>query len=190
MNEMGGTRGPLKGNLKRRLVSATIATISPGENPGGSKTVTAVIEGLSSVLTVFMGVGAFTIDTDGNTYPLPAALWPAAPGSVQMTPQTNFPDRGKIPFRPVFQDPTAIDNANHPLPMVLPFSWNFPGESDEGVIEIILNIAAWAASGKVAAIVLQCMVEYTGAWWDYTAVQQALGQVTISVPGGALVIAS
>jgi hypothetical protein len=190
MNEMGGTNAPLKGNLKRRLVTTTIAAISPGENPGGTKTVSAVLRGLSKVLDVAVGVGAFTVDAQGNTRPLFAAAWPAGAGTIQITPQGNFPDRGKVPFRPIFQDPTFVDNLNHPLPQALPFSWNFPGEADEAVIDIVLNIAPWAASGTVGEIVLEIWVEYFGPWWDIDAVMVALGQVNCSVPGSPAVIAS
>jgi hypothetical protein len=182
VNETGGTNSVLKGNLKKRLVTMTIANVSPsGENPG-TVNVQAVIKGLSSVLNIFAGVGACTVDSQGNLTPLPAASWPAGAGTMQITPQTFFGDRGKLEFRPVFQDPTAVDHLNHPLPQALPFSWNFPGECDEAVIDIVLDSAAWAGTGVHVQINLQVMAEYFGPWWDAKAYVEAMGQVQCAAP--------
>ena len=184
MNESGGTRGVLKGNLKRRLVSASLAFTNVAVETSGLVTLRSVITGLCDVLNVFVGIGAFQVDDDGNEVALPAALWPAGGGTMQIIPQTNFPDRGKVLLRPVFQNPASLTpHDNDPLPQALPFSWNFPGECDEAVIETILDTGVWegtdATLGKVA-IVLQVMVEYNGYWWDAEAINLALGQVQLA----------
>lgn len=180
MNIKGGTRGVLKGNLKRRLDSMTLANITLGEPGEGNVTVSPLITGLSSVLNVFVGVSAILIDDDGNRTPLPAASWPANAGTIQITPQTNFSDRPKGLLRPVFQDPTAAANENNPLPQDLPFSWNFPGECDEAVLDIVLNKGAWLGFGRGGIqIQLQVMIEYFGPWWDVEAIELAMGQVSM-----------
>lgn len=191
MNEQGGTRAVLKGNLKRRLVSCTIANVAFGEPGAGLVTVSPVLRGLSSVLKCFAGVGALLIDDDGETSALRATQWPVGAGTLQMTPQSNFDDRPKQLFREVFQDPTFNDNDNHPLPMALPFSWNFPGEADEAVFDIVLDKAAWVGFGRGGIqINLQVMVEYFGPWWDVTAIELALGQVQLSPPKALQLFAS
>ncbi len=191
MNEMGGTNAILIGNLKRRLVSTTLAFVQIAEGVNtGNVTVSATIRGLCKALDVFAGIGGFEKDAGGNLVPLPASAWPAAAGTMQITPQGNFPDRPKTLFRPLFQDPTIADNANHPLAQALPFSWNFPGECDEAVVDVVFNQAAWANFGINAQIDLQVMVEYVAPWWDATAVKLAMGQVQVTPPGKALTIFS
>ncbi len=194
MNEAGGTHGVRTGNLKRRLVSATLARTSLSAEPGvGDRTFTAVVRGLAGVLDVWIGVGGYQVDDDTNGNGLPAALWPAAAGTIQITPQSNFPDRPKIPFRPVFQNPTSLTpHSNDPLPQQLPYSYNMPGECDEAIVTVVLAQAAWVGSGLGdVRIDLQVMVEYNGAWWDAEAIELALGQVQLSAPGGQpLVLAS
>lgn len=184
MNVKGGTRGVLAGNLKRRLDSQVLANIVIGEPGDGDVTVSCTIQGLSSVLNVFAGVSAVLMEDGGNGVPIAAEDWPANAGTLQIIPQTNFGDRPRGKLRPVFQDPTATDNENHPLPQDLPFSWNFPGECDEAVVEVVLNKAAWVGYGVGGIqIQLQVMVEYFGPWWDVEAVQLAMGQVSLSPPG-------
>lgn len=188
MNESGSTRGVLKGNLKRRMLSSTIATFSPGEAGSGPETIRLQLTGLCNLLDVFVGVGAYQITAEGNKIALPAASWPVGGGTVQLVPQTNFPDSPKILFRPVFQDPTAVTNANFPLPEDLPFSWNMPGECDEGLIEVILDRDAWQGSGLTGGVMVQVMAEYFGPWWDEEAYRLAMGQLNLSPPNKPLII--
>lgn len=191
MNLTGGTRGVLKGNLKRRLVSATIARVSPGEVGSGQVNLQALLTGLSGVVNVFVGCGAYQETVEGNLIAFPPASWPVGAGTIQMTPQTNFPDAPKIQFRQVFQDPTANDNDDHPLPMALPFSWNFPGECDEALIDIMLDRDVFQGTGLNIAIVLQVMIEYYGPWWDAEAFTLVMGQVNANPPSNKpLVISS
>jgi hypothetical protein len=191
MNETGGTQGVFKGNLKRRLCSCVIAQVSPGEVGSGPFTVTALLRGLSSVLNVFVGVGGYQMTDDDNIVPIPPSVWPAGAGTIQMIPQSNFPDGGaKCQFRPVFQDPTFSDNANHPLPQELPFSWNFPGEADEAVIEITIDRDVFQGTGLSFSIELQVMVEYFGPWWDAEAFKLAMGQVSITPPTNKPIVVS
>jgi hypothetical protein len=187
MNEMGGTRGVLKGNLKRRLLSSTIMTFSPGEAGSGVENITLQISGLCNLLDLFVGVGAYQITAEGNKIPLPAASWPAGGGTVQLVPQTNFPDSPKIDFRPVFQDPTTATNTNNPQPEELPFSWNIPGECDEALIQIALDRDAWQGSGLTGGVMVQVFAEYFGPWWDEEAFRLAMGQITLSAPNKPIV---
>lgn len=191
MNETGGTRATLIGNLKRRLASFPLARIQNGEGVTvGNVTQSCIIRGLSSVLRVFVGVGAYTRDNVGNQLPFPASSWPANAGTMQITPQSFFQDRGKVPFRPVFQDPTAVDHLNHPLPQALPFSWNFRGECDEAIVDVVFNQAAWAGTAALLFPVLQVMVEWDGSWWDIDAMNLAFSQVQVNGPSIELVINS
>ena len=187
MNVTGGTRGVLKGNLKRRIVSSTIMKFSPGEAGSGTETVTLLIGGLCNLVDVFVGIGGYQETAEGNLVPLPAALWPAGAGTVQLVPQTAFPDSPKLLFRPVFQDPTATTNTNVPQPEELPFSWNIPGECDEAVVQIILDRDAWQGSGLTGGVVVQVMAEYFGPWWDADAYMLAMGQIQLSAPNKPLV---
>lgn len=183
MNEMGGTKGVLKGNLKRRLVSCTLATMTPGEIGSGTVTFRGVITGMCSLLNMAVGVGAYVESADGSdNQPLPPSQWPAGAGTIQIIPQSNYPDAPRLQFREVFQDPTAADNADNPLPENLPFSWNFPGEADEAVIEIILDRDAWQGSGLTCKVVMQVWCEYFGPWWDADAYVLAMGQVACTPP--------
>ena len=190
MNIAGGTNGVLKGNLKAREVSANVARISPGESGEGNVTVSCTLKGLSSVLNVFVGVGGYQEDSFGNMVALPPSLFPATAGTIQITPQSNFPDRPLVQFRPIFQDPSQPSNENHPLPQALPYSINFPGECDEAVIDIVLNQAAWDGTGITGGITIQVMVEYVGPWWDAQAVVLAIGQVSLTPPGNAVELLS
>ena len=190
MNEKGGTASVLKGNLKQRLLSLPIAFVRPEAGVGGSHTVRAVVRGLSSVLKVFVGCSAYRVDLNGTMQPLDPGAMPAGAGTMQIIPQSNFGDSPKLQFRPVFQDPTAVDHLNHPLPQAIPFSWNFLGECDEAIIEVVLDGNAWSESNLTVKIVLQVMVEYFGPWWDAEAYRLAMGQVQLSPPGSLLLFSS
>lgn len=183
MNTPGGTRGVLKGNLKKRLVSCTLAAMEPGEIGEGTVTFKATIRGMCKLLDMAVAVGAYTVSADGSDMePLPPSLWPAGAGTLQIIPQSNFGDAPKLQFREVFQDPTATDNADNPLPQNLPFSWNFPGEADEAVVIVILDRDAWQGSGLTCRVVLQIWAEYFGPWWDADAYVLAMGQVNCDPP--------
>lgn len=185
MKEMGGTRAVQKGNLKRYLPSFTIATMSPGEIGSGTVTLRGTIKGLRSVLDVGVGIGAYIGEAgsaDDDLQALPPSQWPAGAGTMQIIPQGNPPDAPRTQYRPVFQDPTAVDNLDHPLPQALPFSWNFPGEADEAVIEIVLDRDAWQGSGLTCKLVMETWIEYVGPWWDVEAIILAMGQVTVDPP--------
>jgi hypothetical protein len=183
--ETGGTRGVLKGNLKRRMVSCTIATMSPGEAGSGVVEFRGLIKGMSSVLNMCVAVGGYIGEAgSGNDdlQALPPTSWPAGAGTIQIIPQSRFGDSPPLQFREVFQDPTAVTNANFPLPEDLPFSWNFPGEADEAVIISRLDRDAWQGSGLTCKIVMQVWAEYFGPWWDVDAYVLAMGQVAVDPP--------
>ncbi len=187
MKEMGGTRGVFSGNLKRRLLSANIMQFSPGEAGSGEATATLLLSGLCNLVDVWIGIGGYQITTEGNQIPLMPADWPAGAGTVQLLPQSAFPGAPKLVFREVFQDPTAVTNANFPQPEALPFAWNMPGECDEGIIQVVLDRDAWQGSGLSGGVIVQAMVEYFGPWWDAEAYRLAMGQVTLSPPPKPLV---
>ena len=187
MREEGGTAGVLKGNLKRRLLSANIMQFSPGEAGSGPVSIRLLLSGLCSLVDVQVACGAYQITTDGNQIPLAPVDWPAGAGTIQIIPQSAFPGAPKLQFREVFQDPTAVTNANFPLPEDLPFSWNMPGECDEAIIIVTLDRDAWQGSGLTGGVIVQATAEYFGPWWDADAYRLAIGQISLSPPSKPLI---
>lgn len=179
MAEGNRTDGFNFGDLKRRLDTVPLLKFGGVGEAAGVFNRKIRLEGLQSVLDVQVFVGI--IGVDGA--PIRAANYPANPGTWQLTPVTNFGDQPKGFGRPVFQDPTSVDNKNNPLPQDIPYAYNFPAESDQAEIEVdIPDLSEYDGSELRGMLVAQCMVEYVGDWWDVAAIQYALSKVRFSGP--------
>lgn len=181
----GGTSSFKVGSLKRRLPAVIIARIDPG-TVGGTGVITRqlVLKNLNGDLKCQIAA-SFSSPTDGS--PLLPAVIPAGFATIQLTPVVNSPNAGKLYLRPVFQDPTAAANQNHPLPQDLPFGWEFSTEADEVYMDFTINTALINTSGMDGQIVLQVTVEYDGEWWSTEAIKFALSQVQVTGTGATVI---
>lgn len=178
----GGTKSWQVGSLKRRLPVQRFATLKAVGANTGIQTATFKLTGLSGALSIQIAAGLLAPD---GTMVRPSQYL-AGGITMQLTPINNFGDAGRMMLRPVFQDPTLPVNTNNPLPMDLPFGWEFSTECDEVWIDLNVNrdwssiflpvnVAEWAA-------VLEVTIEYTGDWQDINAVETTIGQVNLT-PG-------
>jgi len=175
----GGTEAIRVGSMKRRLKRIPLARFGPETDGLGESTSRLLLKNLSGCLDVKITIGIESIDNTPvrpDQYPLAGTAF----GTVQLTPINNFPDAArKVYERPVFQDPTGNVNENNPLPMDIPFGWEFSTRADEVEIEVVLTPAGWAGSNIVGTLVCEVTIEYNGQWWDVRAINQALSQVTL-----------
>jgi hypothetical protein len=187
--QSGGTQGFRFGDLKRRLPAIPLFNLAsaPGETVPlleTTETQRLILKGLSGVLNVHIGVGVE--GADGVVRPTDI---PAGASTMQLRPILLFPDVAKkVYMREVFQDPTLVgtDNANHPLPVDIPFGWEGSTEADQIEIEVITDPALWIAGEGFTPlngrIVCEVTIEYNGQWWDQQAIQQGISQVTLEGP--------
>ena len=173
-----------RGDLKRRLPTIRLidfdGTIDTA--PDGTATFRLLLKNLSDCLVFQIAVGI--VGPEGTLFQ--PSSYPVLPGTVQLTPLTNFPDSGKLAVRPVFQDPTSVTNVNAPLPQAIPFGWNDNAETDEVQIDISVPLASYDSTDISGQLVCQAMVEYAGAWWDVDAIHAALNQVVFGPGTGTL----
>jgi len=193
LTRSGGSDTYKRGILKRRLDSQLFATINPGIAVTGAATETArfKLTGLEGTIKVQIAAGYQMADGsyfDPTLYFIPGAV------TMQLTPITAFGDALRMAGRPVFQDPAAAINQNFPLPMDLPFSWEFATESDEVWIDLVCtkNQALFVPPSFSIPIncVMQVTVEYNGAWWDTKAIKASLSEVKINNVNNIIVMAS
>src|SRR5882724_11011523 len=128
---LGGTNSFKVGSLKRRLDPVIVAILD--NTVGGpavptSETRRIVLKNLNGDLNIHVCAAAVG-PTDGTSIQ-PAEL-AAGAATMQLTPVVYTGTQSKIFLRPVFQDPVAAQNENHPLPQDLPFGWEFSTEADE-----------------------------------------------------------
>jgi len=180
----GSTNSIKRGVLKRRLPAVILARLDP-LTPAASAVVPfrLQLKNISGDLNCHI-CGSFSSPTDGSPIN-PAFLGPGAV-TMQLTPSVLTPNAGRIFLRPVFQDPTAAQNENHPLPQDLPFGWEFQTEADEVYIDVNANqsLITSIQTGLDGQLLVQVTVEYNGQWWDIKAAQEALSRVILQGSGG------
>lgn len=191
LTRMGGSDVYKRGSLKHRLESQTFARLAGGVTVTGAATETQrfKLTGLSGALNVQIAAGFVPVDggdVSGQGALITPARIPAGGATMQLTPITNFGDKGRVMLRPVFQDPTLPVNSNNPLPMDLPFGWEFSTETDEVWIDIVVT-KDWTGLAVndptlLGLGVVQVTIEYNGQWWDTNAIKWAIGQVQLT-PG-------
>lgn len=186
LTRAGGTDSYRRGVLKRRLDSQLFANLSGGNVPVNPPTETArfKLQGLEGTLKVQIAAG---FQSPSGAYLDPnvvAQQIPSGTITMQLTPITRFGDGQVMAGRPVFQDPTLPVNSNNPLPMDLPFTWEFTTESDEVWIDLVCtkNISTFQLPAGYDPLyaILNATVEYNGAWWDTQAIRFSLSQVTLT----------
>jgi len=169
-----GAEGFKIGNPKRHLDLVTLAQLSTSGAAPESGTITQYLQlnGLTGNLK--LDVGVTFLDPTSNL-PLDAPGTNAI--TLQIYPYKNVDGR-KIFARPVFQDPTATDNQNNPLPQACPFIWEGPfTEADGLLLEVIYDLKEFAGFNKTVQVVAEATVEYNGSWWDVKAFTFALANV-------------
>ncbi len=173
-----------RGDLKRRLPTIRLLDLdgTTDTSPSGTRTFRLLLKNLSDCLVFQIAVGI--VGPEGTLFQ--PSSYPVLPGTVQLTPLTNFPDSGKLALREVFQDPTSVTNVDAPLPQEIPFGWNDNAETDEVQIDISIPMLGYNASTITGQLVAQAMVEYAGAWWDVDAIHAALNQVVFGPGTGTL----
>jgi hypothetical protein len=67
----------------------------------------------------------------------------------------------------------------------LPDGWEFQSVFDEVYIDVVIDIAQWAANVPINSppggrIECQAQVEFNGNWWDAQAIAYIMGQVQLS----------
>jgi hypothetical protein len=183
--QVGGTDSFQSGSLKRRMPAVEVARMDPTIISGPlalPQTVRLLLKNLYGVLDIQIACGLAGID---GTRVRPTN-YPPSPGTLQITPLNNFPDTGPTYLRPLFQDPAAASNENHPLPQDLPFGWEFDTRADQCEIEVVIN-NSWGLTGLNGRLLVEVSLEYDGAWWDNKSIQYAMGQVNMDQVQSVLV---
>lgn len=169
-----------RGSLKRRLDTVRLLALSsavegnPESNPIPFK---LQLTGLTGQL--MFNISAGVIRSNGNK--LYAEDYPADPGTIQLVPNTNFPDADKLFLRPVFQNPASVLNVNDALAQDIPFGWeNFTTQADEVEIRVAFNQASWVETNVNGQLVVQVSIEWNGNWWAADAVERAISRVKLS----------
>jgi hypothetical protein len=186
----GSSNSIKRGDLKRRLPVVVLAVLDGGTTGATSGTVTfrVQLKNLSGDLNVHVLAGFGSPNSQGT---IEAAAIPAGAATMQLTPTQLTPNAGRVFLRPVFQDPTAAQNENHPLPQDLPFGWEFTTEADEVYIDIAVNLVTIAAITPIpisGQIIVEAIVEYNGEWWDIKAAELAISSVILQGIGAPLTI--
>jgi len=186
----GGPTSYRQGFLVRRLPSIVLFYLkNNGSGVTTQQTIRVQVKGLQANLIYLMGVCAVPNDAahelEPEIDPLFAGLagnYPPNPGTMQITPFVYPPQSTRMIFRPVFQDPTATDHKNHPLPQDIPYAWVVSGDDADGAyIDVDIPDSAWGAGEGVnvnGAIVFQISIAYDGSWWDSQALEKAISMVT------------
>ncbi len=173
----GGANSFKVGSLKRRLPAVVIARLSPGATTDNDTARQLVLKNLNGDLKIQIAA-SFSSPTDGT--PLLPAVIPAGTVTMQLTPVVNSPNSGKLYLRPVFQDPTALANQNHPLAQDLPFGWEFQTGADEVYIDFVFAPGNIANSNLTGQCVVAVTIEYDGNWWSNEAIKYAISQVQLT----------
>jgi hypothetical protein len=186
LGQISGTRefsqqGYKRGNLKRRLPTVTVALVQNdnalGEVSSGTVKFRHVLKNIFGGLSINLSVGLVGLDV---TTPVEAAAMPAGAITWQGTPVNVFGDAPPMFLRPIFQDPTATDNGNHPLPQDAPFGWEFETVGDDLYIDITVNATLLVGMNIKGRLVIQAAVEYTGSWPFPEAVVYQLNMVQLT----------
>ncbi len=171
------------GRLKRRLPGAVLFRFAASELPNtGVFTKKVRLEGLSSLLNVSIACGLQ--QGEGGT----PVVYPAAPGTIQVTPFVNPPDiRAPLPIKPLTLVPQTLP---HGFAIAGGFAVNggtFPlmGQfgmclADGADIEVTVDAAEYQGTGLAASMILVCAAEYNGSWWDVDAIENLLGDFRVS----------
>jgi len=174
------------GDLKRRLPTTVLALLTQSGAgtlaPAGVHTIRRVVKNINKGLSLHVSVG---LQSDGASKMVEASVLPAGAITWQGTPVNQFGD-APVPLRPIFQDPTAVDNGNHPMPQDVPFGWEFSTVGDDLVIDVVVTTALLINTLITAQLVLQVAVEYSGAWPFPEAVKYMLNQVQLTSGGTTL----
>ncbi len=188
----GSTDSYKAGSRKRRLPPIVLARLGQSANTS-FLTYKLMLTGLNTDLTALIGVGWAPTTGSGDILPAMTAVfplqYPTVPGSVQLVPKMETPG-APLFLRPVFQNPAAVDNSNHPLGMDIPFGWSFESEGVDSVLIVVSIDANQYLAPPVppvgSLLVCDVTVEYTGeslsiaSQPDREAIIYALGQVKIS----------
>lgn len=179
--ERGDSDSFKRGSLKRRLPTIRLAQLSSGAsgNPEAQPvTYKLRLVGLTGQLNVSINAGVVSANDTDTIY---AEDYPALPGTVQLVPNTNFPDSRKMYLRPVFQDPTSLTNIDAQLPQELPYGWeDYSTQADEVEIRVTFNPGAWFDGQLNGYLQVQVTIEWNGNWWDAEAVERAIARVKVS----------
>lgn len=167
-----GSEGFKRGNPKRVMDVIPIASLIAGTPTGETvETVYLKLNGLTGNLKLALGVSIQRAESN-----IPLDL-PQGAVVFQLYPFTN--NGGRLIFaRPIFQDPTATDNHNNPLPQDAPFVWEGEFTEADGVLmEVSITNSLFAGFAEPGLIVATATVEYNGSWWDVDAFTFALANV-------------
>lgn len=174
----GSSNSIKHGDLKRRLPVVVLANLSSATTGATSGTATfrLQLKNLSGDLNVHVFAGFASPNSQGT---IEAGAITAGAATMQLTPTQLTPNAGRVFLRPVFQDPTAAQNENHPLAQDLPFGWEFQTEADEVYIDITVNLVTIAVGALDGLLVVDAVVEYNGEWWDIKAAELAISSVIL-----------
>ncbi len=181
---MGSTDSYKMGSKKRRLDPVQLAIFQNNSATNAANNFKLKLKGLSDDLSILVACG-LSAGQDALIFP---AQYPASPGTIQVYPKTNVQGYPVL-LREVFQDPTATDNKNHPLPQDLPYGWSFSPEGvDEAIIEVVIpqNVYTNANIPTNTILLVEVTIEYVGAALDVSngnnrqLAEWVMGQVQLS----------
>ena len=174
--EEGGVGSFTDGVLTRHIKTVTLAYLSSAAGSSAVFDAILKVQGMTQALTLHICVAA--VGPESN--PIKPADYPAAPGNWQLTPIVKPPERPRIYLREVFQDPTATDNADHPLPQDIPFGWSFePEGAQEAEITVHVDANAYLTSELDGQLVCDVVAMYTANWVTPEAFNYAISKVRI-----------
>lgn len=164
------------GNLTRHIATVSLAILNSTLSTSAALAIILKVQGLTQALTLHVCVAA--VGPEGA--PIKPEDYPAAPGTWQMLPIVKAPDSPRIYLREVFQDPTATDNKNNPLPQDIPFGWSFePEGAQEAEIDVVIPVNGYAATDLNGKLVCNVVAMYTANWMTPEAFEFAVSKVRV-----------
>ncbi len=174
--EEGGVDSFKDGILTRHIKTVTLAFLSSAVGSSAAFNALLKVQGMVQALTLHICVGA--VGPAGT--PIKPANYPASPGTWQLTPIVKPPERPRIYLREVFQDPTATDNKDHPLPQDIPFGWSFePEGAQEAEVSVHVDANAYVGQELDGQLVCDVVAMYTAPWVTPEAFNFAMSRVRI-----------
>lgn len=161
-----------RGVVQRQFKRIMLGKVDHGSSDSSSVTASVFLMNLSKSVSMDISVGVVNTLNDGV-----AVTYPALPGTLQITPITKG-DGNDVDLlgNPIFSSP------NFTGPLTIPNGWEFATMVPKARVDVVFNPTPWP-TGFVGLVVLDIMAEYTGRWWDPTAVAQLLNKIVL-IPGG------
>ncbi len=172
-----------KGILRRNFKRLPLFLWGTGTPTAATIVQSLIVNNLSKNLSCFVNVGAVKPGANADFGVTRGYL--ATPGTLQITPITNGDGNDQYVWgNPVFTSP------NFTGPLTIPNGWEFATSAPIVQVDVSVDTTKWAAANAGDLIVMDFAVEFSGAWWDPTAIAEMLNRVSLQGPNQLSVIGS